>query len=496
MSTLVWIRGKDLRLHDHPALARAGKNALCVFVVDPFFFSIEGAKSMPHRMQFLLDSLVALSERMERMGGKLWTIAGASTDVIPAVARASGASRVLALRWSEPFGRTRDRRVAEALDVPFTLLEGETLLPPESLRTQGGNPYSVFSPFARTFERIHEPSNPLPVPTELPNQDLPNGIEACPIPTLENLGLTRNPLILEGGEQAAHCRLSTFLHGAGSSYTDGRDRMDQAGTSRISADIKFGVISARTVWIRTMRSHLPDDQKACFCNELIWREFNHSTLWDNPQILREPFKSTWKAFPWSKREDHWRAWATGNTGYPIVDAAARQLLATGFVHNRARMIAASFLTKHLLMDYRRGEAHYLRWLTDGDWAQNNMGWQWAAGCGADAQPWFRIFNPMTQGKKFDPHGHYVRQWVPELAGLEDHYIHAPWEAPPMVLQWAGIELDRDYPSPVVDHKTARARFLETAKGHLQPANITSAEETSAISVGGSGDESPATQRPE
>jgi deoxyribodipyrimidine photo-lyase len=495
MSTLVWIRGKDLRLHDHPALSSAGRDSLCIFVIDPYFFSQERAKSMPHRMQFLLDSLRALSERMERMGGKLWTVPGRSCDVVPAVARAAGVTRVLALRWTEPFGRTRDKRVADALDVPLTLLEGETLLPPGMLRTQGGKPYSVFSPFARSFRRTYTPGKLFAVPTELPSSGLPDGIEPCPIPTLKELGLDRNPLVLEGGEQAAHCRLTTFLHGAASRYTDGRNRMDTAGTSRISADIKFGIISPRTAWIRTMKSQLNDEQKDCFCNELIWREFNHSTLWDNPHILGEPFKPQWAGFPWSKREDHWTAWTTGTTGYPIVDAAARQLLATGFVHNRARMIAASFLTKHLLLDYRQGEAHYLRWLTDGDWAQNNMGWQWAAGSGADAQPWFRIFNPMTQGKKFDPTGHYVRTWVPELAGLEDRYIHAPWEAPPMALHWAGIKLGQEYPNPIVDHKTARQRFLETAKSHLQPQTITFAEETSATSVGGSGDESPTTLRP-
>ena len=222
-----------------------------------------------------------------------------------------------------------------------------------------------------------------------------------------------------------------------------------------------------------MGSNLPDVQKRKFTDELIWREFNYNTLWTRPDVLYSPFRETWAGFPWADNTAHWEAWAYGQTGYPIVDAAARELLATGYVHNRARMIAASFLTKHLMMDYRLGEAHYMRWLTDGDWAQNNMGWQWAAGCGADAQPWFRVFNPMTQGRKFDPTGAYVQRWVPELAGLSPKFIHAPWEAPEMVRRWAGIRLGETYPFPIVDHKSAREAFLAVARNHTSRVEATS-----------------------
>jgi len=483
MSTVVWIRGKDLRLHDHPALSVAGPDALCIFVVDPFFFSTPRAKKMPHRMQFLIDSLHALSKRMDEMGGKLWTIHGRSTQVVPAVARAVGAQKVLAMRWSDPIGRLRDQKVAEGLDIPLVLLEGETLLPPGTLRTKNGRPYRVFSPFANTFKKTYQPEPPLPVPLSLPRRALPKGIEACELPTLDDFGLHRNPHLPSCGEQAAHCRLSAFLNGAGTSYKDDRNRMDKAGTSRLSADLKFGVISARTVWVRTMQSRLAIEQKISFSNELIWREFNHNILWDNPHVLHEPFKAEWNVFPWSQDEEDWQAWASGNTGYPIVDAAQRQLLASGFVHNRARMITASFLTKHLRIDYRRGEKHYLQWLTDGDWAQNNMGWQWAAGCGSDAQPWFRIFNPMTQGKKFDPDGQYIREWVPELAALDNRYIHAPWTAPVQALEWSGIKLGRDYPLPIVDHQTARAQYLAVTKKHFERTQQSS-EKRTLITGGG------------
>jgi deoxyribodipyrimidine photo-lyase len=190
-------------------------------------------------------------------------------------------------------------------------------------------------------------------------------------------------------------------------------------------------------------------------------------LWDRPELLDEPFRPDFTGFPWQYDEEEWQAWVVGKTGYPVVDAAARQLLGEGFVHNRARMVSASFLCKHLLIDYRRGEAHYMQHLTDGDWAQNNAGWQWSAGCGCDAQPYFRIFNPVTQGEKFDPQGDYVRRWVPELDRMPARYIHRPWQAPDAVLRAAAVRLDETYPRPIVDHRLARERFLAVAAQHLK-----------------------------
>jgi deoxyribodipyrimidine photo-lyase len=216
---------------------------------------------------------------------------------------------------------------------------------------------------------------------------------------------------------------------------------------------------------RALRELSPDALRT-YHNELLWREFAHSTLFDRPALLEQPFREEWRGFPWRDDEAGWQAWAEGRTGYPVVDAAARQLLATGFVHNRARMISASFLAKHLLIDFRRGERHYFDLLCDGDWANNDMGWQWSAGCGCDAQPWFRIFNPVTQGQKFDPEGDYVRTWVPELAALPARYIHAPWLAPPGVRASAGVRPGSNYPRPIVEHDAARRRFLDTAKRHF------------------------------
>jgi deoxyribodipyrimidine photo-lyase len=303
----------------------------------------------------------------------------------------------------------------------------------------------------------------------LPPDIEPTGIG---IPSLESLGIARNPHVLPGGERQARARLTTWLRGDAKDYDELRDRMDLRGTSRLSADLKFGTLSPRTVWHtldRALRELSPDALRV-YQNELLWREFAHSTLFDRPELLEQPFRAQWRDFPWREDEQDWLSWVEGRTGYPVVDAAARQLLATGFVHNRARMVAASFLAKHLLIDFRRGEQHYLDLLTDGDWANNDLGWQWSAGCGCDAQPWFRIFNPVTQGEKFDPDGDYVRTWVPELARLPSRHIHSPWRAPSAVLAAAGVRLGSDpgsnYPAPVVDHDFARRRFLDTAGRHL------------------------------
>jgi deoxyribodipyrimidine photo-lyase len=272
--------------------------------------------------------------------------------------------------------------------------------------------------------------------------------------------------VLEGGEEAARERLRRFLRKA-ARYAECRDRMDLPGTSRLSADLKFGTLSARQVWTEVERAVGGTAAARAFLNELVWREYAHGMLWDRPELLERPFRREYEGFPWSDDEAPREAWVRGRTGYPVVDASARQLLAEGFVHNRARMISASFLTRHLLVDYRRGEAHYLKHLTDGDWAQNNAGWQWSAGCGCDAQPYFRIFNPVIQGERFDPEGGYVRRWVPELARVPARYIHRPWSAPEDVLRAAGVRLGETYPRPVVEHRFARERFLAVAARHLK-----------------------------
>jgi len=472
MQTLLWFRGKDLRLHDHPALADSlvRGTVLAVFVLDPFFFSREKACEFPHRIQFLLESLVELQRAIEARGSRLFVVPGKSMDAIPQLAEAWGVERVAALRWTEPFARKRDRLVAERLSVPFDLYEGETLHRPGTLRTGAGAPYRVFTPFSRAFWSQAKIGEPLSRPERLPPPPADVTTRTTAVPDMEDLGLKRNAKIQTGGEVAARERLERFLEEAAAHYDQTRNRMDLAGTSRLSADIKFGTLSVRTVWTEVHRRFGDTSAGRSYLNELIWREFTHSTLWDRPEALKEPLRPEFVDFPWRFDERLWTAWESGLTGYPVVDAASRQLRAEGFVHNRARMVHAAFLTKHLLIDYRFGEAHYMKYLTDGDWAQNNAGWQWSAGCGYDAQPYFRVFNPTTQGKKFDPSGDYVRRWIPELRELPPEYCHEPWLAPPVIAGSAGVRIGADYPAPVVDHKEARERFLTLAKSHLQRAN--------------------------
>lgn len=467
--TIVWFRGKDLRLSDHEPLRDAVDRGevIPLFVLDPYFFAPERAQRLPHRMQFLLDSLRALEAALAERGSRLLLVPGKSVEVVPRLAREWKADRVVAQRWVEPFARERDRRVREALGIPFELYEGETLWPPGTLRTGSGNPYAVFTQFARVFRATAVIDPPLPAPRTLPSLPPDVRTPVVPIPTCEELGIARNPAVLPGGEPAAKDRLRRFLKEGAAHYAERRDLLGAAGTSRLSADLKFGTLSARQVWTAMQKAHDGTTAAQVFLNELVWREFTHSTLWDRPELLKRPFRPAFEGFPWRRDARLWQAWESGQTGYPVVDASARQLLGEGFVHNRARMISASFLTKHLLIDYRQGEAHYMKYLTDGDWAQNNAGWQWSAGCGCDAQPYFRIFNPVTQGEKFDPEGDYVRRWVPELRQMPARYIHRPWEAPDDVLSAAGVRLDATYPRPVVDHRLARERFLATAAQHLK-----------------------------
>lgn len=471
MRTLVWFRGKDLRVADHLPLLWAARDGevIPLFVLDPFFFAPNNAQTLPHRMQFLLESLSELAESLRALGSELITVTGRAIDRVPEIAERLAVDRLVAHRWSEPFGRKRDHIVdvrLQRVGIAAHWLEGELLRPPGAIRTRGGTAFRVFSPYARAHLKAGPPDEPRRAPRSLP--PLPRAaaaIERAPLPTLGDLGIEHNPRLLPGGEKAARARLRAFLRHAGGHYESARDDMGDAGTSRLSQDHKFGTISLRQVW-HAASDTLSGQTLERFQLELLWRSFYLEQLWDDPELLARPFHREFEGFPW--REDHvaYTAWQRGETGYPLVDAAARQLLAEGYVHNRARMIAASFLCKHLLLPYAWGEAHYMKYLTDGDWAVNNGNWQWSAGCGADAQPYFRVFNPMTQGKKFDTQGAYVRRYVPELASLADRWLHAPWLAPPAALRDAGVEIGGTYPAPIVEHGKARARFLETAKRHL------------------------------
>jgi deoxyribodipyrimidine photo-lyase len=386
------------------------------------------------------------------------------------LARACGARRVLWNRCYEPATIERDRRIKSALSsagLETQSYNGALLHEPWTIRTQSGGPFQVFSAFWRACKALDDPPEPRPAPSALcapaswpdshtleslellPDLDWPSGLQAAWTP----------------GSDAAHAHLERFLTGSFEDYANRRDQPGVAGTSRLSPHLHFGEIGPREIWHATRRSALARQRHSSwrdsqFLTEIGWREFAHHLLFHFPRTPEEPLKAQYARFPWRSDPASLRAWQRGATGYPIVDAGMRELWHTGWMHNRVRMITASFLVKDLLLPWTDGARWFWDTLVDADLASNTLGWQWVAGCGADAAPYFRIFNPTAQGTKFDPAGDYVRRWVPEIAALPDDWLHRPWEAPPQVLATAGVTLGREYPRPVVDHAAARNAALE------------------------------------
>jgi deoxyribodipyrimidine photo-lyase len=458
---LLWFR-RDLRLHDHPALraaVEAGDPVLPLYVLDPAL--LRGRFASPTRAWFLLGGLDSLRASLRDLGSDLVVRVGDPRQVVPALARERGAGDVFVSRDHAPYGRARDRAVADALAVDgvrWHARRGVLVHEPDELATAAGTPFSVYSPFRRAWEAL-ERRPVLPAPSGMPA--LP-GIEPGVIPSLVALGLDDgerpDPQALpRPSEAAARDRLARWLARGVEGYARTRDRLDdEDGTSRLSADLHLGLLSPLEVV-----AGVTDEGSGgrTYRNEIVWREFYAHVLFHRPALLREAFRPEFEAISWSGDDAAVDAWRAGRTGYPVVDAGMRQLAATGWMHNRARMISASFLTKHLLTDWRVGEAWFMRRLVDGDVASNNGGWQWSASTGTDPQPYFRIFNPILQGRRHDPDGAYIRRWVPELAAVPTARIHAPWEMTPAEQADAGCRIGIDYPAPIVDHGEARARAL-------------------------------------
>ncbi len=455
MTSVLWFR-RDLRLHDHPAL-RAAIDAGPVaplFVLDPVL--VRGRWSSPNRTAFLLASLRDLDAALRARGARLHLRIGRPAEEVPRFAIEIGAGAVFVSRDYSPYARRRDAAVARALEahgIGFHARRGTLVHEPEEVRGAAGQPLTVFTPFHRAWSALPLRA-PFPAPARIPAADHP---DPGAIPSPADLGLPPPVEALPAaGEPAARARLQRFLAGPVCAYAETRDRLDLAGTSRLSQDLHLGLLSPLEV---VTAARAAPCESAKFVSEVAWREFYHHVLWHHPRVLREPFQQAFAAIPWRRDQAAFEAWTAGRTGYPLVDAAMRELAATGYMHNRARMVAASFLAKDLLLDWRLGETHFMRHLVDGDVANNDGGWQWAASVGTDAQPYFRIFNPVLQAKKFDPEGSYLRRWLPELRRVPVRYVHEPWTMPPSVQAEAGCIIGRDYPAPIVDHRAAREQAL-------------------------------------
>jgi len=478
-TALLWLR-LDLRLADNPALEAAAKGGGAVIPV--FIWSPEEEEEWPPGAAsrwWLHQSLRALDTQLRKLGSRLIIRRGPTLKTLRALVKETGARAVFWNRRYEPAVIARDANVEEALRRDGLTVESfnaALLHDPWTIQTQSGKPFQVFTPFWKHCLTRPEPDEPLPAPKHLhapakwPRSRAVDELELEPkINWAKGLRAAWQP-----GEAGAAENLRRFLAQAFDSYPDQRNRADVAGTSRLSPHLHFGEIGPRQVWHAVQRLAIRRGLPAAkwrdsqFLAEVGWREFAYHLLHHFPRTPVEPLRANFKKFPWRNNAAWLRAWEQGRTGYPIVDAGMRELWTTGWMHNRVRMIAASFLVKDLLISWPEGARWFWDTLVDADLASNTLGWQWTAGCGADAAPYFRIFNPTRQGEKFDPHGDYVRRWCPELEKLSDEWIHRPHEAPPEILWAAGVKLGQNYPPPMVDHSVARAAALD-AYAHSRSA---------------------------
>jgi len=471
--TLLWFR-QDLRLRDNPALAASldrGGPVVPVYVLEEG----EGIDWPPGAASrwWLHHSLASLDAALRERGLRLVLARGDARSIIPDLLKQVGAGAVFWNRRYEPTARERDAELKRSLTdagVEVRSFNASLLFEPHAVEKRTGGSFQVFTPFWRhcltlpVAPVVRVPSGDWSAPKSWPRSLKLDDLGLLPkIAWADGMAATWQP-----GEAGARARLRHFLQRTASDYAEERDRPDHEGTSMLSPSLHFGEIGPRQVWAavaaqgRESGVFPPNRGAQVFLQEIGWREFAYHLLYHFPRTPREPLRRDFARFPWAKDPGGRlrRAWERGQTGYPIVDAGMRQLWHTGWMHNRVRMIVASFLVKHLRLPWTIGADWFWDTLVDADLASNTLGWQWSAGCGADAAPYFRIFAPVLQGRKFDPDGAYVRHWVQELSAVPKKFIHAPWEAPAEILAIAGVALGRDYPKPIVDHATARREALK------------------------------------
>jgi deoxyribodipyrimidine photo-lyase len=470
-AALMWFR-RDLRSEDNAALYAALKNSRRVYCV--FVYDTEILDALPtrkdRRVEFIWQSVTELGGVLEKAGGQLITLHGSARAEIPRLAVTLGVQAVYTNHDYEPAALERDREVALALkDSGIVLLtrKDQVIFEKDEVLTQGGTPFSVFTPYKNAWLKKLEPFFVKAYPVDRYAAHLAKAPAHQRMLSLAEIGFGPTNLLalgISGGAAAGKKLLDDFLPRM-ARYRDSRDFPAKKGPSYLSVHLRFGTVSiralARAAWSGV--GGQSGEGPATWLSELVWRDFYFMILHHHPHVVSRAFKPAYDAIRWPNDERLFAAWCEGRTGYPIVDAAMRQLNQTGYMHNRLRMIAASFLVKDLHVDWRWGEKYFADLLNDFDLAANNGGWQWAASTGCDAQPYFRIFNPVSQSERFDPEGAFIRRYVPELAGCDKRTIHAPWEMTPLEQQGAGVILGKDYPVPVVEHAAARLRALEMFK---------------------------------
>ena len=472
-SALFWFR-RDLRVEDNAGLYYALRSAPRVFCA--FVFDREILEALPsredRRVEFIFESVAELRQRLRAHGGDLVVLHDAARTAIPALAARLAVDAVFANGDYEPAARARDDAVDAALSAAgrrFHRAKDQAIFEREEILTQAGRPFTVFTPYRNAWMRLLDDEYLRAYPVERHAKSLaPPPFEHQPPASLEALGFRRTnlpELPIGTGTSAARRLLEDFGRRI-DAYDRRRDFPALKGMSYLSVHNRFGTLSIREL-ARLARSRASKGA-ATWLSELCWRDFFFQVLWHHPHAATRAFRAEYAAIEWPGDERLLAAWREGRTGYPLVDAAMRQLNQTGYMHNRLRMVAASFLAKDLLVDWRLGEAYFAAHLNDFDQAANNGGWQWAASTGCDAQPWFRIFNPVTQSQRFDPKGRFIRRYVPELAKVSDARIHAPWTMSPGEERESGCTIGRDYPAPVVDHATQRVKAL-ALYGRSRPA---------------------------
>ena len=452
-SVIWWIR-RDIRLHDNQALSAALATDLPVvpiYILDDNLLKQSNLK----RLNFLFENLHSLDTFLQEKGNHLIIRSGNPFNCLKNLFRESNADAIFTEADFSPYAKDRDEKIASA--VPLHLLPGMSIRAPSEVYKQDGKPYTVFTPYSHQWHSSIPSFPPLKIPDQIPALfDLTSEPIPASIP---------HPLF-PAGERIAVERLQDFLNKHIQTYSMNRDLVGVEGTSNLSPYFHFGVLSARSAY------YLAELQKQnqvsiqavnsieAWINELVWRDFYIMILSEFPHVLKEAFRESYNRIAWRNAEVDFRAWKAGETGYPLVDAGMRQLQETGWMHNRARMIAASFLCKDLLINWQWGESWFNEQLIDGDLAANNGGWQWCAGCGTDATPYFRVFNPIIQSRKFDPTGVYIRTWIPELRNVPTQFIHTPWEMPLELQTKVRCEVGKNYPNRIIEHAFARQRALD------------------------------------